>query len=173
MPAKRKAKAHNLPVPQSKQDAADQIKRIGDLRRDIDKRETDMKNSLADIKAKVQEGITPISEELEGLEEGVRMWCESNRDMLTAQGKIKTINLGTGEISWRKLQEKVSLRGVDKIIKKLNASKTLKKFLRVKIEVDKEAMKKDAEAARKIAGVTIASEGESFVIEPFAPKVAR
>jgi len=173
MTVKRKAKAHNLPVPQSKQEAADQIKRIGDLRRDIDKRETKMKDSLATIKAKVQETIEPINEELEGLEEGVRMWCESNRDLLTAQGKIKTVDLGTGKIKWRMRPAKVNLRGVDTIIEKLQSSKVLKKFLRTKTEIDKEAILKDTAAAEKIAGVSIATGIEDFVIEPFEAEVAR
>ena len=173
MSVKRKAKAHNLPVPQSKQDATDQIKRIGDLRRDIDKRETAMKNSLANIKAKVQESIEPINEELEGLEEGVRMWCESNRDMLTAQGKIKTVDLGTGKIKWRMRPAKVNLRGVDAIIEKLQASKPLKMFLRTKIEIDKEAILKQPDTASKVPGISVQTGIEDFVIEPFEAEVAR
>jgi phage host-nuclease inhibitor protein Gam len=172
MAVKRKAQAHNLPVPQSKQDAADQLKRIGDLRRQIDRSEVDMKDALARIKAKAQEALVPVIDELSGLEEGVRMWCESNRDMLTAQGKIKTVDLGTGKIKWRTRPPKISLRGIDKIIEQIQARK-LKSFLRTKIEVDKEAMQKDPETANGIKGVSIITGVEDFVIEPFEAEVAR
>ncbi len=61
----------------------------------------------------------------------------------------------------------MTLRGVDAIIEHLKGKRSLRGFLRVKYEVDKEAMAAKAAAAAKVPGVTIASAGEDFIIEPF------
>lgn len=63
---------------------------------------------------------------------------------------------------------KVSLRGVDKVLELLKANKTLsKKFVRVKEEINKDAILADPKAVADIKGISISSGVEDFVIKPF------
>lgn len=169
---KRKSAASNYPVPQTRDEAASQIARIGELRRDIDRREADMNDSLARIKAEVEETIAPTREELTGLEEGVKSWCEANRQFITAGGKTKTVDLGTGSVKWRQRPMKVTIRGAADVLQRLKAA-GLARFVRTKEEPDKEAMLKEPDLAGAIQGVAISSDGEDFVIEPFGAEVVR
>lgn len=172
MTTKRKAAASNYPVPQNQRDAADQIGRIGDLRRDIDRREADMNDALAKIKAEVEETIAPVRDELVGLEEGVKTWCEANRALITANGKTKTVDLGTGTVKWRQRPPKVTIRGIKDVLERLKTA-GLSQFVRTKEDVDKEAMLKEPALAGAIQGIAISSDGEDFVIEPFGAEVMR
>ncbi len=97
----------------------------------------------------------------------------SQRASLTGDNKVKFADLGTGKISWRLRPAKVSLRGkVEEIVERLK-SLGLHRFVRVSEEVNKEAMLGDREAARAVSGVSIASEGEDFIVEPFEAQISK
>ena len=85
--------------------------------------------------------------------------------------KTKTVDLGAGIIKWRLRPPSVRLTKVEDIIERIKALR-LRRFLRVSIEVDKEAMRKEPAVARTIAGVSIGSEGEDFIVEPFEAELA-
>lgn len=162
----KKAKAKALArVPQSREGTVAAIGRIGTLRREIAARKAAADEQIRIVGEKVEEALGPLAKELAELEQGVQVWCEARRLELTKDGKVKFHEFGTGRISWRLRPAKVTIRGVEAVIegcKKLG----LKKFLRVKEEINKDAMLADADRARQIAGVTVSSEGEDFAIEP-------
>lgn len=164
--ARIKAKAADFPVPQSAEEVNDFIYRLGIAQRQRFGIETDMNDRLAEVKAAHEALAKPVSDQIGGLLKGLSAWCEANRAALTKEGKVKFHRFAAGEVSWRRRPPKVSVRYVDAVIeavKKLD----LTKFLRVKEEVNKEAMLADPDLARTIAGVTIGSEGEDFVVKPF------
>lgn len=171
MAKKSKTLGANLPVPQSRDEAAAHVRRIGEANREVARIELKLADEVAALKEAAEAAALPLKEQAKALTEGLKLWAEANREALTG-GKSKTADLGTGKISWRLRPAKVSLRGkVEEIIDRLK-SLGLHRFIRTTEDVSKEAMLADRDAARAVQGVTIASEGEDFVVEPFEPQIS-
>jgi phage host-nuclease inhibitor protein Gam len=162
---KVKTEAVNLPVPQSRDEAAAALARLGALSRVVGRIEADMNDAVSKLKEAAEAKASPMRAEAKALLDGLQTWCSAHRDELTNGGRTKTADLGTGTVSWRHRPPKCSLREVEKVIERIQALK-LDKFLRESVEVDKEAMLREPALARTIAGVTIASGGEDFIAEP-------
>lgn len=152
-------------VPQSREDAVFAIGRIGTLRRDIARCKAIADEVIRVAGEKLEADTADMAQELAEHERGVQIWSEANRLALTNEGKVKFHDFGTGQIKWRSRPASVSIRGMEAVIEACR-SLGLKKFLRVTTEVNKEAMLADQDKARTVAGVTIKSAGEDFVIEP-------
>lgn len=162
--ARAKAKALQR-VPQSREDAVWTVGRIGTLRRDIAAKKAAADEQLKTIGEQVEQALTPLAEELAELEAGLQAYCEANRNALTGDGKVKFHDFGTGRVSWRLRPPKVVIRGAEAVIEGCMRL-GLQRFLRTKTEINKDAMLADADTARQIAGVSISSEGEDFIVEP-------
>ncbi len=161
---KNKTKAISR-VPQSREDAVWSVGRIGTLRRMIAQHRSTAEEAIRVAGEQLERDTADLITELAEHERGVQTWCEANRNGLTGDGKVKFHDFGTGQIKWRSRPASVSIRGVETVIeafKKLG----FVAFVRVKEELNKEAMLADPDKARMVAGVTIKSEGEDFVIEP-------
>lgn len=168
-----KTRGANIPVPQSREEAARAVREIGDAGRELARLETAMNDEIAAVKERFENQATPFRDFVAGRTEGLKMWAEANRTALTGGDKTKTVDLGTGELKWRQTPPKVSIRGkVEDCIAALKRL-GLKRFIRIKEEVDREAMLKDKAAARTVPGVSIGSEGEDFYVEPFEAELAR
>lgn len=169
-----KAPASRVPVPQTRDEAADYVRRIGELRREFVRREADMNDSLARVKQAVSDAAAPLQEEEKALAAALQTWCEANRTALTNGNKVKFADLGSGLVKWA--LRAASVKGVPKnpapVIERIKALGLLQ-FIRTKEEVDKEAMRADPENARRVAGISIGSEGEDFVVEPFETALER
>lgn len=171
MAKKTKTLGVNLPVPQSRDDAAETLRMIGETNRQIARIEADMNDKIAKLKDEAEKLASPLKDQVVARTEGLKVWAEANRDQLTNSGKVKFADLGTGKISWRLRPASVRITGVDRVIeaiKKLGFAA----FLRTKEEVNKEAMLADPEKARMIAGISIGSEGEDFIAEPFEAEIS-
>lgn len=169
--AKTKTRGANLPVPQSRDEAAAALRRIGDLNREVARIELDLNDQIAALKETAERTADPLKEEAKARTEGLKVWAEANRDQLTGGGKTKTADLGTGRISWRLRPPSVRVTGSDRVIeaiKKLGFAA----FLRTREEVNKEALLADPDKARLIAGISIGSEGEDFIVEPFEAEIS-
>ncbi|MES0879676.1 host-nuclease inhibitor Gam family protein [Roseibium sp. SCP14] len=164
--AKAKRLAANYPVPQSKEDCDEMIRVLGDVRRELARTEADMNDKLAETKETFEKKAEPLRDKAEELLSGIETWCAANRDKLTQNGKVKFAKLKNGEIRWRVRPRKVNLRAVDAVIERLKEL-GLKRFIRTKEEVNKEAILEDQEAVKGVKGISIGSEGEDFVVEPF------
>ena len=166
--ATSKTRAANLAVPQDKDEAARFVTEIGTAQRDLQRVEADMNDTIAAAKEKAQGKATPLQAIVADRTEGLRMWCEANRAALTEGGKTKTADLGTGTVAWRFQRAKVTIRGEDDALLWLTkAGKKFRKFVRVKMSINREMMLDDEKLAVTIPGVSIGSDGESFVVEPF------
>jgi len=164
--AKRiKTEAAAGPVPQSREEAAGFIAEIGRLQRERERIKAAMNDRLAELKQEHEESARVPAERIRELAAGVQIWAEANRLELTRRGQVKSARLASGEIKWRTRPPRVNLRGVEGVIaacRKLG----LDRFVRVKEEVNKEAMLAEPDLAGTIAGVSI-TQGEDFVIVPF------
>ncbi len=150
---------------QSKDQVMDFIRQIGNKQREIIRIETRMNDKIAEITDSHKGDITQIQLEIQGMTTAVQTWCEANRDSLLKKG-LKTANLITGEVSWRFNPPSVSLRKIDDVLANLK-EKGLERFIRVKEEVNREAILADPKAVADVAGVTIKSGNEYFEIKPF------
>ena len=156
----------NAFVCQNKLQAMEAITEVGNAQREITRLETQINDITARAIEARKDRIDELRTGIETLSHGVQSWCEVNRDLLCKKGK--TVNLTTGEVSWRVRPPKVSLRGVDKVLELLKANKALsKKFVRVKEEINKDAILADPKSVKDIKGISISSGVEDFVIKPF------
>lgn len=169
--AKSKTLGVNLPVPQNRDDAAAAIRLIGERNREIARIEADMNDQMVVIKERAEALAQPLREDVTAATEGLKVWAEANRAALTNGGKTKTADLGTGKLCWRLRPAKVGIRGVDDVLESLKKL-GLQRFIRTKEEPNKEAMLDDPKTARTVAGVSIGSEGEDFIVEPFEAEIS-
>ncbi|MEM7295673.1 MAG: host-nuclease inhibitor Gam family protein [Pseudomonadota bacterium] len=173
MPARKvKTAGANLPIPQDDSEAREAIREIGDLNREVLRIETQMQDEIAALQSKYGDLVEPLKAQIEAKQEGLKMFCEVNRDRLTKGGKVKFHRFATGEVSWRLRPARVTIRGKDAVILAIKSASLSEKFLRVKEELNKEAMLEERGLAAALLGVTIGSDGEDFIVEPFEPELA-
>ncbi|EGM5673308.1 host-nuclease inhibitor protein Gam [Salmonella enterica] len=158
-------------TPQSKEQVSVDIKKIGDIQRELTRIETDANDQIAVIMNQNTPKIEALRAELDVLQKGVQTWCEANRSSIT-KGDSKTANLITGEVAWRKKPDSVSLKGVEIVIETLKKLK-LDRFIRRKEEVNKDAILADKEAVKGITGISIVSGKETFSITPFEQEIEK
>lgn len=162
---KLKSKAQ-LYVPQTKDDAASDIRKVGDLMREKTRMQADMNDKIAAITEAYQPKFDSISERLDVLQDGVQAYCEAHRDELTNGGKVKSANLITGEVMWRQKPPSVRISKADVVIDTLKRL-GLGKFVRSKEEVNKDAILNEPDEVRGVAGITVVTGEEQFEINPF------
>lgn len=167
---KIKSKAQ-VSVPQSRDDCAADIRKLGELQRELTRAAADMNDEIAKITAAAQPHMDDLKGRIELLQTGVQAWCEANRDTLTDGGKVKSANLITGEVSWRQRPPSVSVRGVDAVIDTLKRL-GLGVFVRTKEELNKEAILNEPHQVRGVAGLQVVTGVEDFAIVPFEQEAA-
>lgn len=157
-------------VPQSRDDAAADIRKIGDLQRQLQRASTDMNDQIAQITASFQPHLDAVGEQIKTLQDGVQGYCEAHRQELTNDGKVKTANLITGDVQWRQRPPSVRLSKSEVLLETL-ARLGLSRFIRTKEEVNKDAILDEPDAVRGVAGITVVTGVEDFVITPFEQEV--
>lgn len=160
-----KANAARFPVPQSRDEVNEAIARIGLLQRERERIQADMNDELAKVRLRFEELATPLNEQIMGLTQGVHTWCEAHRLELTRSGKTKFYDFAAGEIKWRLRPPRVSLQSAENVLETLKRL-GLTRFIRVKEQLNKEAMLAEPEVVSGVAGVKI-EQSEDFVIVPF------
>jgi len=161
-------KAKKTAVPyacQNREEVMDAIKTLGDTQRELVRLETSINDEIAAITQREKCRIDALKKQIDVLTTGVHWWCEANRQMLCANGG-KTANLITGEVSWRQRPPSVSLRAVDKVIDTLKRL-GLERLIRIKEEVNKEAILADPKKVAGVAGITVVQGLEDFTVTPF------
>ena len=167
MTRKVKAAGANIPIPQDDGEARSAIREVGELNREIMRMTAEMNDKVAVLQEEYGNRVAPLREAVGVKIDGLKMYCEVNRDRLTGGGKVKFARFATGQVSWRLRPAKVTIRGIDEVIAAIKAVGLGERFLRVKEEPNKEAMLEDRVTAGMIRGVSIGSDGEDFIVEPF------
>ncbi len=162
---KSRLKANAQDVPQTREQVQNWIKQLGDTQRELGRTETLMNDEVAKITDDYTPQINRLKDRAKELLKGIQFWCEANRAELT-DGKSKTVNLVTGKISWRARPPSVRLTKIDSVLESLRTL-GLQRFIRSKEEVNKDAMLAEPEIAQTVAGVSIKTGIEDFVVEPF------
>jgi phage host-nuclease inhibitor protein Gam len=163
-PKRRAVKAPALPAPQSREEVALLIARIGECQRRRQVIEAAMGDEMAAIKERFEAQAQPLAEEIGQLTSGVQIWCEANRDDICPKGS-KTAPFPTGEVSWRVTPPAVRVSGAEAVMDTLRRL-GLHRFLRAKEEINKEAILHEPEAIKGIAGIQI-TQKEELIVRPF------
>ncbi|HFD6590444.1 TPA: host-nuclease inhibitor Gam family protein [Salmonella enterica] len=158
-------------TPQSREQVSIDIKKIGDIQRELTRIEADANDQIAVIMNQNTPKIEALRAELDVLQKGVQTWCEANRSSIT-KGSSKTANLITGEVSWRTKPDSVSIKGVELVLEALKKLK-LDRFIRRKEEINKDAILADKKAVENIKGISIVSGKEVFSITPFEQEIEK
>lgn len=157
--------------PQTREDCAVWIKDLGGLQRDLIRIETKMNDEIATITGHYQPSIDELKARIAAKQTGIQTYAEANREALAEGGKTKTANLITGLIQWRARPPSVTIRGADAVMDLLKRL-GLDRFIRVKEEINKEAILNEQDAVKGVPGIVINSGVEDFVVSPFEQEVA-
>lgn len=152
-------------VPQTRDQVAELIARIGTDSRTLKVLEVEMNEALAAIKEQYEQRAEPTRQSVDGALRGVQAWCEANRLELTVAGKVKTHAFTTGEVAWRTRPPSVRITGEDAVMFSLR-SLGLSRFIRLKEEINREAILNEPTAVVGVPGIRI-SQIEDFVVTPF------
>lgn len=150
-------------VPKTVEEAEKLFRELGEAQRRIQEAKIEADREIEAIRKAVQTKIAHqegrIAERFAGLAE----YAENRREELTDEGS-KSITLAAGTLAWRNNPPSIKLKGVEDVLEYLKKQK-LTAFIRVKEEVNKEAMLQDLTRASKIPGVTV-EQDEVFVAKP-------
>lgn len=152
-------------VPADAAQVVEAIKEIGFHQNERKRIEATMNDELLKVRAGYEGDAKAHKERMDELMKGVQLYCEANRQMLTKDGRTKTVSFATGDVSWRLRPPSIVIRNAAALIEVLKA-RMLTRFLRIKEEIDREALGKDLDVARELPGVTV-SQKEDFVVKPF------
>ncbi|ULJ69256.1 host-nuclease inhibitor Gam family protein [Wielerella bovis] len=174
-PKKTRVKTSAQIAAQNKDEAIVFIREIGDIMREVKRLETNMNDGIAALQEKYAEQSAPLNERISELSTAVQLWCEANRNELTDNGRVKFADLVTGVIKWRNDTAKVSVTGVQAVLALLRSDPELERFIRVKEEINKEAILNERGKFDKgqVAGLKIVDGKEQFVIEPHDQQLAQ
>jgi len=163
---KTKTKKLAQPAAQTREEVEQLIASIGVSQRELLRLEADLGDVVAKAKEKAEEAALPLKQAIVEAEDRISQWCQANRAALTREGKVKFAKFSTGLVSWRDRPASVSVRGkVEAVLAWLLENKG-RKFIRTKLELNKEALLANRAFAETVPGVTIKSAGEDFTIEP-------
>lgn len=168
------ARAKKVAVPyvcQTKEETMEAIRRLGDAQRELTRIETLMNDEIAAITSREKARIDALRERADTLTSGIHWWCEANRAALCAGGG-KTANLVTGEVSWRQRPPSVTVRSTEKVISSLKAL-GLSRFVRVREDVNKEAVLSEPNAVVGVPGIALVQGVEDFAVTPFEVEVTQ
>ena len=170
-----KTKRPAFTAPQTDEEADQLLRDYGNTFNHVVKLEADMNTELARVKARYELAARDAQSRLSAIFDGLSAWGAAHRDRLTNHEKSKTVQLPSGSIGWRlrppSVRWKKGLKAED-IVEAIKALPRMGRFLRTKVEPDKEAMLKEPDAAREIDGVIIGSAGEEFFVAPFGSELS-
>lgn len=153
-----------VPTPSSLEEAANYVKAIGQLKRDIDALQASLNEQVEHLTARTAESARPLAERMNQLLEGLYLYAEANRPALTDNGKKKTVDVSSGQFGWRVTPPKVSIANTKQVLANLERL-GLEQFIRYTPEVDREAMLRNPALAQTIDGVSITQQ-ELFFVKP-------
>jgi len=153
-------------TPQSLEDAAQFVREIGEMQREINLINAALTKKVQELTKQAQARSKPHEETFQLLFEGLYAFAQSRRNELTEEEKKKSVDLPTGVFGWRLRPASVKLKGSeDEIVAKLELL-GLDRFVRIAKQVSKEAMLKEPQVAATVSGIEILQGKEDFFVKP-------
>lgn len=116
--------------------------------------QADLERDVEELKEAAMAKVSALKAPADTMFEGVVRFCNKNRNKLLT-GSKKSFEVPAGTIAWRDTPPSVRIKNAKEVIKRIKALGWDDHFLRVKEEVDRNAMLADPERAETIAGVEI------------------
>ena len=160
----KKEKTVKPMIPKSTAEAKKLIQEIGEFQVKQQEIERRMSEEVKKIK---NEAVRKIGFKLRAIQRrmiGLFIFYQNNWGELTQEGKIKTVNLISGQIGSYLTPPAVSIRNKEKVLKALE-TKGLNQFIRIIKEIDKEAILIDPAQASEVPGIKI-TQKERFMVKP-------
>ena len=162
--ARQRVKKTALQLPTSIEEVDKLVADIGELQREMATLEFAMNQQIEALKAHFGPKVDLLSEAIKDKLQAIEAYAASNRVELTQDGKTKTVKLRSGTLSWRFTPRAVTVRGVQQVIERLKEL-GLHQYLRVKTEIDKQAILANPEKALAVEGIKL-TRREEFVVTP-------
>jgi phage host-nuclease inhibitor protein Gam len=140
------------------------VSRIGIINGELESFAAQRDIIVADADRFATEQSTPLIAERDELAKAVAAYCEAHRSELI-DNKTKTVKLPSGEISWRFTPPSVGIKNTTAVIAAIKERCWGKRFLRVKVEINRQALRDDPKRALTIPGVSIGRK-EELIIKP-------
>lgn len=159
-------------------DLTNAVGSLGNLRSERDRYAGEAQTKITKIQDELQEKIAPLDAKISHVTAEIVHFVKNRKDELFPDPEYKTLKLTTGSLQIRKVPASVKTRTsialLDKILEKaglLNAftnlsEKLSKNFLRIKLELNKEAILADPINAKSKMGIEFNEESERLYIRP-------
>lgn len=144
-------------------DPSQLIKRIGELQGKVSRLEHKLADELSQCKLRFENKASPFKQELAELQDTLQTWATNNRTKLLS-GNAKAAKFATGEIGWRMGTRTVHIQYPEQVLDDLWQG-GLDAYIRVKEEINKEAILANPEGVKGIRGISITRK-ETFYIKP-------
>jgi phage host-nuclease inhibitor protein Gam len=164
--SKKKLKAQALPQ-LTRAEVEEKIGAIAIEQAKVTKLQADADRRIAQIQQQLAEALVVPNAFIAANVDLVLRWADANRADLCAKDS-KTVKFATGEVAWRLDPPSVSVPKKPeklKAIVKALLKKKLRRFVRVKFELDKEAILKEPEKIAGVEGLTI-NQAETISLKP-------
>lgn len=171
MSTKAKRERLNPPPPKDMREAAEYERKIGELLRQMNAASLIVEAKKRELDNSLEKNTTPIKEQVLEYARALYAFAEANRKELTKNGIVKTVQLDqAGDIRWYDTPGKVEFRAkASAILQSIRRLRLVRKFVRKKPELNKQAMLADPELALTIPGIEILRI-EKFSIRPVGIK---
>ena len=166
-----KSAAAAVDVPQNREAAAAAVAAIGIASRELTRIEADMNDALALLREQFEQEAEPYRLRIGQLTDGLQIFAEANRAILTNNYKVKTVTLTTGELVWRMNPPSVRLVGSEEEVIDWCASHGFEDFIRRTPSLNRDAIKANPEEAKNVPGIRI-GQSEAFVVMPHEAELA-
>lgn len=165
----KKIKTQAIVSAQSEAEVVSKIREIGDLEREKKRLEAEMNDQINALQEQYKHKAAQLDAGIAERTGSVHLWCEANRAKLTDNHRVKFADLTTGTVKWRVAPPSVTISGKDDVIARLQSDNKLKRFVREKLEINRELILQHAELFEKnqVHGIKIKQGEEFFTIEPF------
>lgn len=133
---------------------------------------------ISEIRASLEDALYPLQARIEHVTDGIAFFVKKNRDELFPDPDLKTCKLISGTLQLRRTPASVKTKGTTKLFEKILAENGLLQlfnewvarlsnvFIRVNLELNKEAILADPLNARQKIGVELNEAKERLYIKP-------
>jgi len=169
------SKSTAVTMPQSKDECAAAIAKLALTEKKIENWQTTLSEIIANAAGRIEEQIVPLREQRDALEACIQSFSETRRNELTEGGSRKYHDFTTGRVGWKIGSMKLSYPA-DKESLIINAliANGLSDCVKKSESVDKAALKKKSrDELKKIEGVSLKRDPESFYIKPADVQIDR
>jgi phage host-nuclease inhibitor protein Gam len=161
----------------SEVEANDFIKKISDLQKEKNQIKDDYDLRISELQSDLAFEIEPIEKEIKTLTLSLKKFSDSKRTEFFKDSK--TWSLPCGDLVYRKNPDSVDVKNSKNLIDKILTKNELldfaekakvkfsKVFLKMKLEVNKEAIHENPKKAKELTGIGLSEGIERFTIKPY------